>query len=281
MRVGFVGAGKVGCSLGKYLAEQKTQVSGYYSKSPQSARDAAEFTKSNAFETLEAVIEESDILFLTVPDGQIAPVWEKIKKYPIHGKMICHCSGSLSSKIFYDIEKTGATGFSIHPLLAVSNRHESYSEIPKALFTIEGSPQGIEAMEAFCREKNLQVQRIAADVKTRYHGAAVMASNLVLGLLACAQSELEQCGFTQENAKKALEPLVTGNVERYLQTSAHDALTGPIERADVQTVERHLHTFRDLHARIYRDLSLEVLEIAKGKHPQRDYHQLYEILEEK
>ena len=34
MRAGFIGAGKVGFSLGKYLKENGVEITGYFSKSP-------------------------------------------------------------------------------------------------------------------------------------------------------------------------------------------------------------------------------------------------------
>ena len=136
MKVGFVGAGKVGCSLGKLFSDSQHNLAGFYSRSFESARDAADFTKSKHFQNLETLIEECDTVFITVPDDAISGVWDSIKHMSIAGKMICHCSGSLSSNIFKDIEETGAYGFSIHPLLAVSDRYRSYQELPKALFTI-------------------------------------------------------------------------------------------------------------------------------------------------
>ena len=139
MKVGIIGAGKVGCSLGMLLNLQYNNVLGFYSRSLQSSKEAAQFTKTKQYFELEELVEESDTIFLTVPDDVIEEVWNCLKRFPIKGKMICHCSGSLSSTIFSNIEDTGAYGFSIHPLLAISDRYSSYKELPKAIFTIEGT----------------------------------------------------------------------------------------------------------------------------------------------
>ena len=48
MRIGFVGAGKVGCSLGRYFA-QEHELIGYTSKTYASAEEAAQLTGSQAF----------------------------------------------------------------------------------------------------------------------------------------------------------------------------------------------------------------------------------------
>ena len=46
MKIGFIGAGRVGFTLGKYFCEHGVEVAGYYSRNIQSAQEAAEFTNS-------------------------------------------------------------------------------------------------------------------------------------------------------------------------------------------------------------------------------------------
>ncbi|MBE5845337.1 MAG: DUF2520 domain-containing protein [Butyrivibrio sp.] len=278
MKVGFVGAGKVGCSLGKLFADSQHNLAGFYSRSSLSAQDAADFTKSKHFQNLETLIEESDTVFITVPDDAISAVWESIKHMSIAGKMICHCSGSLSSNIFRDIEETGAFGFSIHPLLAVSDRYKSYQELPKALFTIEGDADHIGDIKALLEGSELKYTVISADVKTRYHGAAVMCSNLVIGLIRAAEDELLACGFSKEQLSDAIAPLLLGNVNKVLSVGTEAALTGPIERGDVGTVEKHLNTFEGIDRQVYKTMSLKTLEVAKAKHPETDYSKLELLL---
>ena len=105
MRIGFVGAGKVGFTLGKYMSERNVCVSGYYSRSEESARQASIFTHTKYYETLEDLIGSSDALFLTVPDGAIEGVWNSIKRYSLTGKFICHCSGVMTSAVFSEIDQ--------------------------------------------------------------------------------------------------------------------------------------------------------------------------------
>ena len=278
MKVGFIGAGKVGCSLGKLFAETQHNLTGYYSRSSSSAESAADFTNSTYFQNLEDLIQDSDTVFITVPDDAITAVWEQLKHMSIAGKMICHCSGSLSSEIFRDIKETGAYGFSVHPLLAVSDRYTSYQELPKALFTIEGDESHIIDIEELLHTSNLQSARISADVKTRYHGAAVLCSNLVVALIQAAEDELRICGFSDEQLADAISPLLLGNVNKVLSVGTKAALTGPIERNDVGTVKKHLDTFEGIDREIYRVLSKKTCEIANKKHPETNYEALEQLL---
>ncbi|MBQ5425597.1 MAG: DUF2520 domain-containing protein [Pseudobutyrivibrio sp.] len=278
MKVGFIGAGKVGCSLGKLFAETQHNLTGFYSLTSSSAESAADFTNSTYFQNLEDLIQDSDTVFITVPDDAITAVWEQLKHMSIAGKMICHCSGSLSSEIFRDIKETGAYGFSVHPLLAVSDRYTSYQELPKALFTIEGDESHIIDIEELLHTSNLQSARISADVKTRYHGAAVLCSNLVVALIQAAEDELRICGFSEEQLADAIAPLLLGNVNKVLSVGTKAALTGPIERNDVGTVKKHLDTFEGIDREIYRVLSKKTCEIANKKHPETNYEALEQLL---
>ncbi len=278
MKVGFVGAGKVGCSMGMLFASTQHNLVGYYSRTSSSAIDAADFTNSKHFSNLETLIKESDTLFITVPDDAIASVWNQIKHMSIAGKMICHCSGSLSSEIFKDIDETGAFGFSVHPLLAVSDRYVSYQELPKALFTIEGNESHIGDIRELLDLSGLKSVVINGDVKTRYHGAAVLCSNLVVALIQAAEDELRICGFSEEQLGDAISPLLLGNVKKVLSVGTNAALTGPIERNDVGTVKKHLKVFDGLDKEIYQTLSKKVLTIAKEKNPENDYSELELLL---
>ncbi len=83
MKIGFIGAGKVGCSLGKYLINGNVQVTGYYSRHKESAQEAADFTNTKVYNDQETLVRENDAIFITVPDGQIRNTYDRIKEFNI------------------------------------------------------------------------------------------------------------------------------------------------------------------------------------------------------
>lgn len=278
MRIGFVGAGKVGFSLGKYMSERNVCVSGYYSRELESARQASVFTHSKYYETLEEIIESSDALFLTVPDGAIEDVWNSIKTYSLTGKFICHCSGVMTSAVFSEIDQMGAFGYSIHPLFAVNSKLQSYQEISQAFFTIEGSEKHIGYWKDFFENLGNPVRLIRADQKVLYHSAAVFVSNLVTGLFETGVDLLMACGFDRESGETALKPLFMNNCLSVSRLGVVDALTGPVERADIKTIEKHLNVLPEREREIYIRLSEVLAGVAKQKHPERDYDVLMQYL---
>ncbi len=278
MRIGFIGAGKVGFTLGKYMTVHGADVSGYYSRSSGSAKEAAEFTCTKHYTELKNIVEESDALFITCPDGAIKNVWELIRQYPLEGKCICHCSGSLSSAVFSEISLSKAYGYSIHPMFAVSDKRRSYMEISKAFFTIEGNEKYLNYWCDLFKGFGNSVRTITADCKVAYHCAAVFASNLVCGLFEEAVSLLKRCGFSDDEAGKAVAPIFLNNAESLAKYGAQKALTGPVERADIETVKRHLDVLTGYEAEAYKNVSLMITDVAQRKNPARDYSELKEIL---
>lgn len=279
MNIGMIGAGKVGFSIGKYLTERGIRVTGYYSRSHSSAEEAADFTDTRAYDELDTLVEDSDALFLTVPDGAIASVWQQIRTLPVENKIISHFSGAVSSAVFSDIGLTGAYGYSIHPLFAVSDKYNSYKELPRALFTIEGDEAHLSDLKGLFERAGNRVEIISAEHKMRYHAAAAMASNLYAGLVRECEQLLMQCGFSAENAHEALVPLITGNVESIVRKGPAGALTGPIERNDVSTVRNHLAVLSGEDLLVYRTVSRQVLLTAREKHPDRDYSEMEKVLQ--
>ena len=280
MKVGFIGAGKVGFTLGKYFCEHDIEVTGYYSRSIQSAKKAAAFTATAAYENRSQLVADSDVLFFTVPDDCIASTFEAVRHEPIQGKIFCHCSGVLTASVgFPSIEQAGASGYSVHPLFAISDRYQSYRELADVFFTLEGSADRLASQQEWLKSTGLHVQIIPAAAKMRYHCAAAIASNQVIALFAESQQLLLDCGFSAEAAQQALTPLFLGNARHITADGPTAALTGPVERGDAATLELHLAALdTDDDRMLYLFLSERLLRSARQKHPERDYTAIQQFI---
>ena len=272
MKTGFIGAGKVGCSLGKYLS-QKYEISGFFSRNSVSAEKASEIAGGNAFESPAQLAENSDIIFLTVPDGLIAETWEKYKEL-FCGKIICHCSGTLSSEIFEDSQVYNVKTCSVHMFQAVSDKENSWKLLKNSVFTVEGNAR--QTLKNMLVSLGNEVQEIDADKKTLYHLSAVFSSNLVTGLLYSAEKMLEQCGFSEQTAEKAICSIALGNISNINKQGIVNSLTGCVERNDTETLVRHLAELEKINREreIYRLISKSLTEIAEQKHPETSFEQM-------
>jgi predicted short-subunit dehydrogenase-like oxidoreductase (DUF2520 family) len=96
-----------------------------------------------------------------------------------------------------------------------------------------------------------------------YHAAAVFASNYIDVMLAKAVELLREAGWSEREALEGVVPLAEGVLTSVRARGPVAALTGPVRRGDVNTVERHLAALRGAPvAHLYRMLGMSALEIA-------------------
>lgn len=279
MNIGIIGAGKVGVSVGRYLKDNNIQISGFYDIDSDNAAFAAQFTQTDCFSDLEELVKLSDTLFITTPDGVIRSVWDCIRNnMSVKNKIVCHFSGALSSDVFTDSQSTGAGVCSIHPMLAFSDKLTSYRIPANTFFTIEGDETAVSAVKSLFESLGNTVCRIDKSKKSLYHTAASVLSNELVALLDMGYSLLEQCGFSRDNAVGATKDLVSGNVKSVLENGCVNALTGPVERNDLQTVKKHVNSLEGEDRQIYILLAKRLVNLAKAKNEDRDYRDLSEFL---
>lgn len=63
----------------------------------------------------------------------------------------------------------------------------------------------------------------------------------MIAVLDMGYTLLEECGFTRAEAVRATGQLVMRNIENVLEAGCDGALTGPIERNDIETVKNISH----------------------------------------
>lgn len=126
-------------------------------------------------------------------------------------------------------------------LLAVNDKFTSYKDFREAFFTVEGSGVPAEVL----KKCGSRFQILSAENKSKYHAAAVFASNFVVALAELSCELLEECGFSYDDAFAAIRPLLKNNMNNILKNGPKNALTGPIERGDFETVKRHIECFKN------------------------------------
>ena len=281
MNIGIIGAGKVGVSVGRYLKDNNIQIAGFYDIDCDNAAFAERFTQTDCFSDLEELVKVSDTLFITTPDTVIGSVWDCIrnKNMSVKNKIVCHFSGALSSDVFTDSQSTGAFVCSIHPMLAFSDKLTSYRIPANTFFALEGDETAVSALKSLFENLGNTVCVIDKSKKSLYHTAASVLSNELVAVLDMGYSLLEECGFSRDEAVKATQNLVLGNIKSVLENGCVNALTGPVERNDLQTVKKHVESLKGEDRQIYILLAKHLVNLAKAKNKDRDYSELSEFLD--
>jgi predicted short-subunit dehydrogenase-like oxidoreductase (DUF2520 family) len=239
MRIGFIGAGKVGTSLGIYFQNKGFHISGYYSRSSDSCIQSATRTESNCFNNLKQLSASSDIIFITTSDDQIDSIVKQLCEDSClkPGQLIVHTSGALSSTILYPVKAFGCFTYSMHPLQAFADIDKSILDLPNTYFCIEGDNERISILEDIlitCKNPYFQA---SSEQKILYHASACMLSNYLVTLIHNSLILMEDIQPDSSAAFKAMLPLVNSTIQNVLKFGTKDALTGPIARGDIETIK--------------------------------------------
>ncbi|WP_022819964.1 Rossmann-like and DUF2520 domain-containing protein [Fusobacterium russii] len=265
MDIGFIGAGKVCHALSFYFNKAHC-IKGLYSKNFIDSQLLAEKIKVKAYDNLKEVILCSELIFISTNDDQIKKVAEAIAELnlDISSKSFAHLSGSLDSKELQVLYEKGAKVFSFHPLQSFSDSQIAIQQLPHTVFTIEGQGNYELIVKNLLKDYTNEYIKISTDNKALYHIAAVILSNYLVTLYGLSEEILTKIGMSQKQAKGLLTSLLDSTVSN-IKDKGFKALTGPLERGDLITIQHHLKNLKnDTQTRkVYKSLALETLILLK------------------
>ena len=174
-----------------------------------------------------AVGEDSQLVLLCVPDSSIAEVAGNLGE----GPWVAHVSGATPLSALDPHRRR----FSMHPLQTFTRaRGPEQLDGAWAAVTAEGEPA--RAAGYWLAEKlGLKPFELSDDARPLYHAGAAIASNYLVTLHGVASELFRSAGAPPE----ALVPLMRGTIDNGFE------LTGPIQRGDWETVERHREAIRE------------------------------------
>lgn len=268
MKIGIIGAGKVGSAIAILLANTGMEVAGVASRSPQSAERLASRLGCLSLSKSE-VARSADVLLITTSDDAIAQVAAELAATgPFHrGQVVLHMSGALTSGVLAPAAEMGAYTLSLHPVQSFASVEQALKLIPGTYFSIEGDQRGYDIAQEIVTRLGGQYFFLDSQAKVLYHAAAVEACSYLVGLLASSFELLAAAGVPEEVRLPAFLPLVAGTLENIKQLGIPGALTGPIARGDSGTLIKHLEAMHDLpeQLRVYICLGLRTVEVARAK----------------
>jgi len=276
IKIGFIGPGKVGVSLGRYFTHKGIELSGFYGRNEKTTIEAANITKSKFYNNIHDIIKESNILFITTPDDMISIIDRELSKFDLNNKSICHTSGSLKSNVLCNAKHSGALVYSIHPIFAFSNKNTNLKELENIFFSVEGDDlENLSPIDNTNKGNILVIDIIkilgnkffirSKETSSIYHLANVFVSNLTLSLLDIGTNYLKKLGLNEKEALNAIKPLVQGNIDSIVNNGFVNSLTGPVLRGDITTIEKHLSVLEKEDKELYKILSLNLLKLVALK----------------
>jgi predicted short-subunit dehydrogenase-like oxidoreductase (DUF2520 family) len=268
VRVGVIGAGKVGSAVAILLQRGGYQISGVASRSAASAERLAARLAVPAWPALN-LAGKAELLLLTTPDDAIAQVAAELAAAGAfqRGQLVVHMSGALSSEALAPAAEKGAIALSLHPIQSFASVEQALELIPGSYFSIEGDSRGYEQAVWLVQTLGGSHFFLDAQSKALYHAAAVEASNYLVALLASSLELLAAAGVPEEVRLPAFLPLVEGTLRNIKSLGIPQALTGPIARGDLGTLHKHLQAMQSCPEQrpVYSTMGLAAVELALAK----------------
>jgi predicted short-subunit dehydrogenase-like oxidoreductase (DUF2520 family) len=193
-------------------------------------------------ETPSEVVLAADLTLLTVPDDAILPCCSGVfSGMDCSDKGVIHTSGVHDADVLQPLAARGAMTGSLHPAYPFADTETALAGISGATFAVEAECLRLrDWLHEIVAALEGRVITIPPGGKALYHAALVMVSNYTVTLYAAAERLLVEMGAEPVAAAGALRTLLDATVSNIHQQGIPAALTGPLVRADLGTVQAHL-----------------------------------------
>jgi predicted short-subunit dehydrogenase-like oxidoreductase (DUF2520 family) len=239
LRIGFIGAGRLGCALAWSLAGRGLRVVAVNSMFAADAQKLAGPIAGCAIvASPQAVVDLCDLVFVTTPDGAIEATTAGVRWRAGVGAV--HCSGVTDVAALESAQRDGAMTGGFHPMQTFGDPAAAARSLPGCTITIEGAEPLNAALVAIAQRLECRVNRLPPGMRGRYHAAAGYTSQFINVLFAEASTIWESWGATREDAVRALLPLAKGTLESIASAGLADGMPGPVSRGDVGSIEKHV-----------------------------------------
>lgn len=263
MKIGVIGAGRVGAS---FVLAFPRDITGILCSTKEHTEETAKRLHVRAYDDGAALAAASDIVILSVRDDGLDGAAQKLAEalsgdFP---RKTCffHVSGARDLSPLSPLKKLGYAVGSIHPLQSFAapsaeNLHDTY-------MAVDGDERAKAIALRLVKALGSTPFFVPEKERMLYHAAACFCSNYVVTAVAAAQQLMARWMPSEEDAAKALWPLIAGTTKN-LEKQQHyrEALTGPISRGDVGTVRKHMAVLPEPYKSLYASLGLATADLAE------------------
>ncbi len=241
LRVGVVGAGRVGATLGAALRRAGHQIVATTAVSAKSLGRAERMLPGVPIRAVDEAVGEADFVLLAVPDDVLRPLVSGLADTDSWrpGQLVAHTSGAHGIGVLDPAAARGVVALALHPVMTFADRPEDLDRLEGATFGVT-APEELRAVaESLVVEMGGEPVWVPESARALYHAALTVASNHLVTLVNDSMSMLTDAGVGEP--ARLLAPLLSAALDNVLRLG-DAALTGPVSRGDVATVATHVDT---------------------------------------
>ncbi|HET6876198.1 MAG TPA: DUF2520 domain-containing protein [Jatrophihabitans sp.] len=284
LRIGIIGVGRVGATLGAALARAGHEIVAASAVSDESRRRAAQLLPGAELLPPDETAAAADLVLLAVPDDVLRPLVAGLAETESWrpGQLVAHTSGAQGIGVLDPAAARGVLALALHPMMTFTGRPEDLDRLDGAAFGVTAPEEARPVAESLVLEMGGEPLWVPEAARGLYHGALTIASNHLVTLVNDALSLLDDAGV--DESARLVAPLVSASLDNVLRLR-DAALTGPVSRGDTATVAAHLRTLAASKPELlpaYRAMARRTAERAQesGRLPAEQAAAVLEVLEE-
>ena len=282
LRIGIIGAGRVGAVLGAALARAGHQVVGVTAVSDLSRLRAEALLPGVPVVDVPTVVQDVDLVLVAVPDDAMGPLITSLAAngHVTPGQFWAHPSGRHGIEVLQPAVDAGAGAVAIHPVMTFTGTSVDLARLADCPFGVTASPGLRPVAEALVVEMGGDPVWVPDEHRATYHAALSYGANYLITLVAQSLELLHSAGI--ETPQRLIAPLLSASLDNALRLG-DQALTGPVMRGDADSVAAHLHAIELVSAEAalgYRALARLTADraVEAGLLSSRDAESLLDVL---
>jgi predicted short-subunit dehydrogenase-like oxidoreductase (DUF2520 family) len=282
--VALIGCGRVGTAIALGLKRAGYRIVWVKDVDPKAERRAAKLLlgeqraegkeqRAKSKEQKAKMPPGAEVILIATPDSQIAAAYHEIASALVPGQTLVHFSGAHTSQIIQNpkpkIQNHGV--LAMHPVMTFAECGMRSAEcgIPEGtFFSLEGNAKGLRVGKRLVRDLGGKVLVLRTEDKPLFHAACVFVSNFLDVLIDAGIEMCGEVGLEPKIAYRVLEPLIRQTLRNIAESGTTQALSGPIERGDIETVRKHLAALtkrRPELVQLYEALAAQTQKVAAKK----------------
>ncbi|UDY23850.1 Rossmann-like and DUF2520 domain-containing protein [Nocardioides sp. Kera G14] len=244
LRVGVIGAGRVGAVLAAALRRAGHEITAVAGESDASRARIADLLPGARTAKPTTVARAADLVLLTVPDDMLGNVVTQLAASGAlrEGQYVVHTSGRHGLAVLEPARELGAHVLALHPAMTFTGTAVDLDRLSGCVFGLTAEPADHDVAEQLVRDLGGKPMWVPEEMRTLYHAGLAHGANHLVTLVTEAMEILSAAGATDPAG--TLRPLLTAALDNAL-AQGDAALTGPIVRGDAGTVAAHLEDIRD------------------------------------
>ena len=228
MKVVIIGSGNVATVLGKKMKENAIDIVQVISQNYDHAAELGNALNVPATDNFSRIVYDADFYMIAVTDTNISMAAAQL---PQLNGILLHTAGSVSKDVLMNFSNQYGV---IYPLQTLNKQLQLVPEVP---VMIDGNTEAVkDAIKQFTNTWADGVVHATDQQRLNTHIAAVIVNNFTNHLMALTEDFCVKEGIDFS----LLMPLIYQTVENLGSMPAAQLQTGPAERGDISTVDKHL-----------------------------------------